>query len=136
MRASELQGALERTLAEVDADPRSGPVLRAAGVRLRLELTDMPLVLNLATSDDPAHHLRWSFSDQVDWEPGLELWMSSETANAYLQGRLNLPIAIARGTVTVKGGSRAVLLYLPVAKLLVEPFRRAVRAGFPTLALD
>ena len=136
MRASQLQGALERTLAEVDADPRSGPVLRAAGVRLRLELTDLPLVLNLATSDDPAHHLRWAFSDDVDWEPGLELLMSSETANAYLQGRLNLPIAIARGTVTVKGGSRAALLYLPVAKLLVGPFRRAVRAGFPTLALD
>jgi len=136
MRPDDLQGALERTLAAVDADPRSGPVLRAAGLRLRLELTDMPLVLNLATSDDPAHHLRWSFSDDVDWEPGLELSMSSETANAYLQGRLNLPIAIARGAVGVKGGSRSALLYLPVARLLVEPFRNSVRAGFPTLALD
>ena len=53
-------------------------------------------MLNVAASEEPAHHLRWEFSDAVDWEPKLNLKMGSRIANAYLQGKESLAIAIAR----------------------------------------
>ena len=60
--------------------------------------------------------------------------MSAEVANRYLQGRESLAIAIARGQVRCRGGSRAALPYLPAARLICEPYRRVVEAEFPDLA--
>jgi hypothetical protein len=38
----------------------------------------------------------WIFDGEADWEPRLVLQMDAETANAYLQGRQSLAIALAR----------------------------------------
>jgi hypothetical protein len=129
------QALLDRVLAAVDADETAGPDLRAADLSLRLALPDLPLVVNVVSSDDPDHHLRWWFGDEVDWQPELELTMSSAVANAYLQGRENLPIAIAHHRATARGGAHASLRSLPALELLVEPYRRAVRTLMPRLVL-
>jgi hypothetical protein len=134
--AEQLRELLDRTLTELDADERLGPLIRATGIRLRLECPDVGLVLNVAASEGPERHLRWAFSDDVDWEPRLELRMSSEVANAYLQGRESLPVAIARGKVRVRGDSRVAVLYVPTTRLIVEPYKRCVRELHPDLALS
>jgi hypothetical protein len=132
--AEEFREVLDETLRELDTDERSGPLLRAAGLSLRIELTDLGLVLRVAASSEGDHHLRWTFADEG--EPAkLELRMDSETANAYLQGKESLAIAIARGKVRASGESRVALLYLPALKLVVEPYRRSVRESHPHLAL-
>src|SRR5687768_1597351 len=104
--AAEFRELLDEALSELDADERSGPMLRAAGLRMRFEFTDLGLVLNVAASEEPAHHLRWAFSDTVDWEPKLNLKMGSRIANAYLQGKESLAIAIARGRIRFDGDTR------------------------------
>jgi hypothetical protein len=134
--AEQLRELLDRTLKELDADERLGPLIRATGIRLRLECPDVGLVLNVAASEGPERHLRWAFSDDVDWEPRLELRMSSEVANAYLQGRESLAVAIARGKVRVRGDSRVAVLYVPTTRLIVEPYKRCVRELHPDLALS
>ncbi|HEX2468491.1 MAG TPA: hypothetical protein VHJ54_09815 [Solirubrobacterales bacterium] len=133
--ASELPELLDRTLTELDRDERLGPLIRATGMRLRLECPDVGLVLNVAASDSPDRHIRWAFSDDVDWEPRLELQMASDVANAYLQGKESLAVAIARGKVRCKGESRIALLYVPATRLIVEPYRRVVRDLHPDLVL-
>jgi hypothetical protein len=131
-RAAELVRALERTLAEADADDRVGPAIAATHLRLRIELTDLDLALNIA-SDEGDHNLSWSFDDDPGWTPKLVLRMPAAVANRYLQGRESLAIAIARGEVRCRGESRAALLYLPAARLLAEPYRRVVEDEFPAL---
>jgi hypothetical protein len=133
--AGKLRELLDRTLADLDRDERMGPLIRATGLRLRLECPDVGLVLNVAASERPERHLRWTFSDEVDWEPRLELRMSSAVANAYLQGKESLAVAIARGKVKVRGESKVALLYVPTTRLIVEPYRRSVRELHPDLAL-
>ena len=119
-------------MSEVTGDERIGPALCARRMRMRFEFTDLGLALNVTTSDaDQA--VQWSFGD-VDWEPKLILEMTSEVANRYLLGRESLAIAIARGRVRVRGESRIALLYVPATKLISEPYRRVVAAGFPVLA--
>ncbi len=131
--AAEFRELLNEALSELDADERSGPMLRAAGLRMRFEFTDLGLVLNVAASDDPAHHLRWEFSDAVDWEPKLTLRMGSRIANAYLQGKESLAIAIARGRIRFDGDTRCALVYVPALRLVVGPYRRLVRREYPHL---
>jgi hypothetical protein len=131
--ATEFRELLDEALSELDADEKSGPLLRAAGLRMRLEFPDLELVLNVAASEEPAHHLRWDFSDAVDWEPKLNMSMDSRIANAYLQGKESLAIAIARGRVRFSGDTRCALLYVPALRLVVAQYRRLVRREYPHL---
>jgi hypothetical protein len=131
--ATEFRELLDEALSELDADEKSGPLLRAAGLRMRFDFPDLGLVLNVAASEEPSHHLRWEFSDAVDWEPKLNLRMDSRIANAYLQGKESLAIAIARGRVRFNGDTRCALLYVPALRLVVGPYRRLVRQEYPHL---
>jgi hypothetical protein len=134
--APELRDALERTLEELNADDSRGPLLRATGLRVRLRLTDVGLVLDIAASDSPDRYLRWSFGGEVDWEPKFELEMDSEVANAYLQGSESLAIAVARRRARCRCDWRAMLRFLPAAKLIAEPYKRIVASEYPHLALE
>jgi hypothetical protein len=131
--ATEFQKLLDETLSELDADEKSGPLVRAAGLRMRFEFTDLGMVLNVAASEEPGHHLRWEFSDAADWEPRLKLRMDSRFANAYLQGKESLAIAIARGRVRFAGDTRCALRYVPTLRLIVAPYLRLVRRDYPHL---
>jgi hypothetical protein len=133
--AEQLRELLDRTLTELDRDERLGPLIRATGIRLRLDCPDVGLVLNVAASERGDRHLRWAFSDDVDWDPRLELRMRSDVANAYLQGKESLAVAIARGKVRVRGESKVALLYVPTTRLIEEPYRRCARELHPDLVL-
>ena len=134
--AEELREVLDAGLAAVDADERSGPLLRAAELRLRLACPDLGVTVNVAAAQDPDHHLEWSFSGRGAPKPKLELRMDSEIANAWLQGKVSVPIAIARGEIKCSGDARCALLYLPAAKLFIDPYRRLLRERYPHLLLD
>src|SRR4051794_11519063 len=131
--ATEFRELLHEVLSELDADEKSGPLLRATGLRVRFDFPDLGMVLNVAASEEPGHHLRWEFSDAVDWEPKLNLSMDSQIANAYLQGKESLAIAIARGRVRWSGETRCALLYVPVLRLVAGPYRRLARREYPHL---
>lgn len=133
--ADEFRAVLDGTMRDLDADERAGPLMRAAGLSLRLEFTDIDLVLRVRPSDDPARHVEWTFEDDGP-PPRLDLRMDSQTANAYLQGKESLAIAIARGRVKCAGESRVTLLFLPVLRLVVEPYRRLIRERYPHLTLS
>jgi hypothetical protein len=132
--AAEFREVLDRTLGELDADTSAGPLMRAAGLSVRIELTDIDLVLHVGASEEGGHHLRWRFGEP-DEPAKLVLRMDSETANAYLQGQESLAIGIARGKVRCSGESRVALLYLPALRLVVDPYRRLVRERYPHMAL-
>jgi hypothetical protein len=133
VRAAEFRAALDEALATADADPRIGPMIGATKLRLRLAFSDCGLTVNIAASEGE-HNLTWSFGEDPGWSPKLELEMDAAVANRYLQGRESLAIAIARGQVRVRGESRTALLYLPATRLLCEPYRQVVEAGYPALA--
>jgi hypothetical protein len=134
--AAEFKTLLDDVLTETDADDQAGPLLRAAALRVRFEFPDLPLVLNVAATDEGNRHLSWRFSDDVDWEPKLTLRMDSKVANAYLQGKESLAIAIARGRVKATGDTRSALVYIPALRLLVASYRRLVTQEHPHLVLE
>jgi hypothetical protein len=129
------RAALDRALAAAAADERIGPRLAASHVSLRLRFTDVDLVCDL-TSEEDGRNLAWSFARRPPGgeAPRLELELDTTTANLFLQGRESLAVAIAHRRVKVRGGSTAALVHLPATRLLREPYREVVEAGFPDLA--
>jgi hypothetical protein len=134
--AAEFREVIDAALSELDSDERTGPLIRATGMRMRFELPDISTVLNVAVGEATGKHLRWGFSDGSEWDPKLRMRMDSDVANRFLQGRESLAIAIARGRVRCEGEPRYTLLYIPALRLLVDPYRHAVRRRQPELALD
>jgi hypothetical protein len=92
-------------------------------------------VLDVEPSEEGNHHLRWTFSGRAEREPKLELTMDSEAANAYLQGRESLAIAMARNRVLLKGDTWCTLHYLPAMRFIVDAYRRLVRRDHPELVV-
>jgi hypothetical protein len=136
VEAEELRELIDHALAELDSDESRGALLRATGLQVRLEVTDLDLVLRVSASEEGAHHVSWAFANvEEDDGAGLGLAMDSETANAYLQGRASLPVAIARGQVRCSGDLKTVLIYLPALRLLVDPYRSWMTRLHPHLAV-
>ncbi|GEM_PF-518911 len=131
--ASDLRGALDAAMGAVQADEGAGALLRAVQPRLRLEIPDAGLALNVWT-ESGGDELRWSFDHEPGFRPRLVLTMDAEVANRYLQGAESLPVAIARGRVDCHCDSLAALRYLPAARALIRHYRRAVRERYPRLA--
>jgi hypothetical protein len=133
--SAEMREVLDRLFTAIDRDQVLGPRLRSTRVAHRFEFPDIDLVCNIAASEEGEHSLRWSFSDDVDWQPALSLAMDSETANRYLQGRENLAIAMARGRIDCRGTVRAALKFLPASPGVIGCYRSIVERDYPHLLL-
>lgn len=131
----ELRELLERTLEQLEGDERRGPLLQATGLRMRFDIVDAALVLDVWASDRPDRRLEWSFEPDPGFDPQLELEMDSEVANGYLQGQVSLAVAIARRRVRCRGDSRATICLLPSVRLLAEHYRQLVSRDYPHLAV-
>jgi hypothetical protein len=54
--------------------------------------------------------------------------MSTTTANAYWQGKVNLPFAMAKGTVKVEGSVTRLVQLAPLSKRLFPVYVERLRA--------
>ena len=131
--AEELRQVLERLLIDVDGDERAGPRLRAAKVPQRFVFTDFGLTLDVCAAEDGTHSIAWDF-DQSGSKPVATFEMDSAVANRYLQGKLSLPIGLARGQVKMKcAGTRAALSLLPANRNLIARYRDLIARDYPHL---
>ncbi|MGQ4618578.1 SCP2 sterol-binding domain-containing protein [Nocardia sp. R7R-8] len=98
------------------ADPELGPKLRATGARLRTTYSDpdVSLIIDLGAGE-----IRPVGPDDGDVA---EMLMSADTGNAYWQGKVNLPLAMAKGKVKVSGNIASLLAMAPLTKKLVPTY--------------
>jgi hypothetical protein len=121
----------------MDADPDDGPRLGAAAAPLRIEFTDLKLVLNVSRAERGRHSLQWNFSSRSALKPKLRLTMDSAVANRVFQGEENPAIAIARGRLRTRvEDAGAALRFFPAAKPLFSRYREIVAEKYPHLTLD
>ncbi len=59
-----LRELLDHAFADLDVDDMRGPILQAVGLRVRLEVTDLDLVVRVATADEGHHWLVWDCADE------------------------------------------------------------------------
>jgi hypothetical protein len=127
-----MRAVLTALLSDIDRDSELGRRLRSTHSSYRYVFPDLGLTLNIASSDDDEHCIRWSFSGG-DWDPAMTLEMSSEVANRYLQGRENLAIGMARGRIRCSCEARAALGLLPINRQLSARYRELLARDYPHL---
>jgi hypothetical protein len=131
--AEEFRQVMDRTFALMSDDPDMGPKLRDADTPQRFEFPDLDLVVNVTAGDE--ENLRWEWTDDVPWEPEVEMSMESEIANRYFQGKENIAIALARRRIRSKGNTKKALALIPVTKPVFAKYRTMIEADYPHLVV-
>jgi hypothetical protein len=104
------------------ADPEIGPKLKATGIVLRVISTDPESAFVL----DMGNHKVIAGDTQSD--VSATMTMSAEMQNAYWQGKVNLPFAMARGKVKVEGNVAQLLKLAPLGKSLYPVYIERLKA--------
>jgi hypothetical protein len=131
----EFREVMDRTFGLMSTDPDMGPKLREAETPQRFEFPDMDMAVNVTYAPEvrEGQHLRWEWSDAVDWEAEVEMAMDSDVANRYFQGKENIALALARRRIKSKGNVKKALALIPVTKPVFERYRQMVEADYPHL---
>ncbi len=132
----QFRAVIDRAMELMSEDPQMGPKLRDADVPQRFEFDDVDLVVNIrAVREGEPGNLYWEWSDDVDWEPKVQLTMSSEVANRYFQGKENVPVAIARRRIKAGGDVKSALALIPITKPVYGLYRSMLEAEYPQLVV-
>lgn len=103
-------------------DPELGPKLADTGLVLKLEFTDPDTELVV----DMGQRSVGDGSGQGN--PVAVMKMSAELSSAYWQGKVNLPLAMARGRIKVDGNIAGLLKLAPLTKRLFPAYVEALQA--------
>ena len=93
-------------------DPQIRAKLEASDLVLRMELSDpdLRMTVDMHTGDIVV--------GETGLEPNMTLTLSSDTANRFWQGKVGVPLAVARGQIKIDGALPKLLALLPSAKTL------------------
>ena len=93
-------------------DPQIRAKLEASDLVLRMELSepDVVLTVDMRTGGIAA--------GETDLHPNMTLTLSADTANRFWQGKVGVPLALARGQIKIDGALPKLLALLPSAKTL------------------
>jgi hypothetical protein len=100
-----------------------GDKLAGSGVVLRVHYTDPDAVV---TVDMPNRVVETGTSSVA--VPNVELFMSADTGNKFWLGKVNLTMAMAKGTVRAKGPVPKLIKLIPQAKNLFPEYRLMLRS--------
>ncbi len=133
--ADEFREVLDKTFTIMSTDPEMGPRLREAETPQRFEFPDLDLVVNVtfAPEVEDGQNLRWAWSDDVAWDPEVEMTMDSDVANRYFQGKENIAMAIARRRIKSSGNVKKALSLVPITKPVFARYRAMVEEDYPHL---
>ena len=130
----EFKEVMDTVFSLMSDDPDMGPKLKDADVPQRFEFDDVDMVCNVrAGRDGEDANLHWEWSDDVDWEPKVQMKMSAEVAVRYFQGKENVPVAIARRRIKTGGDVKAALALIPITKPVYAQFRAVLEDRYPHL---
>jgi hypothetical protein len=133
--SKEFREVLDKTFEIMSTDPDMGPKLRKAETPQRFEFPDLDLVVNITFAEEvtDGQNLRWVWSDDVPWEPEVEMTMDSDVANRYFQGRENIAMAIARRRIKTSGNVKKALALAPITKPVFAQYKAMLEADYPHL---
>jgi SCP-2 sterol transfer family len=94
------------------ADPEIGPKLKDTGIVLKTVYSDPNSVIIIDCVNGTVSE------GSADAASTAEMAMSAETGNAYWQGKVNLPMAMAKSRIKVGGNVASLLKLAPLGKKL------------------
>ncbi|TWG89680.1 putative sterol carrier protein [Nocardioides sp. J9] len=103
-------------------DPEIGPKMAATGIVVKFEFTepDTDLVIDMGKQE---------IGEGAGMAtPAATMRMTADVGSAYWQGKVNLPLAMARGKIKVDGNVASLLKLAPLGKKLFPKYIAALEA--------
>lgn len=104
------------------ADPEIGPKLKATGIVLKTVYTEPDAVLVIDTTTGEVRE------GDASSESTAEMAMTADTGNGYWQGKVNLPLAMAKSKIKVQGNVASLLKLAPLGKKLYPRYIETLKA--------
>ena len=104
------------------ADPEVGPKLRATGIVLKTVYSEPEAIVIIDTVNGEVRD--GSPSD----DSSAEMTMTADMGNAYWQGKVNLPLAMAKSKIKVQGNVASLLKLAPLGKKLYPAYIESLKA--------
>jgi putative sterol carrier protein len=104
-------------------DPEIGPKLVDTGLVIAFDFTDPEAVVVIDMANKA---VREGFTGGP--EPTATMSMTAETGNAYWQGKVNLPLAMAKKKIKVEGNVASLLKLAPLGKKLYPVYIDRLKA--------
>jgi hypothetical protein len=105
-------------------DPELQPRLASTGLVFRMQCSEPECALVIDLPAGVVH----KGSDPAAPEAAATMAMTTATGNAYWQGKVNLPFAMAKGTVKVQGTVTKLVQLAPLSKRLFPVYVERLKA--------
>ena len=103
-------------------DPTISQALVKSGVVLRMNLSEPDTVITADLVDQKI------YIGETGPEANMTLTLSAETANKFWQGKVSVPLAVARGHIKFEGAMPKLIGLLPSAKTLNSTYVERLKA--------
>ena len=120
--AAEVRKYLGGVFETAFADPEVGPKLRATGIVLKTVYSEPEAIVIIDTVNGEVRD--GSPSD----DSSAEMTMTADMGNAYWQGKVNLPLAMAKSKIKVQGNVASLLKLAPLGKKLYPAYIESLKA--------
>ncbi|OBC11970.1 sterol carrier protein [Mycobacterium sp. 852013-50091_SCH5140682] len=104
-------------------DPEIGPKLEATGLVVAFDFTDPEAVVLIDMANKTVQE-----GLEGGAQPMATMSMTADTGNAYWQGKVNLPLAMAKKKIKVDGNVASLLKLAPLGKKLYPPYIERLKA--------
>ncbi len=119
--AADVQKYIGGIFREAFADDEIGPRLRGTGIVLKFSFSEPDAVVVIDT-------VGATVTDGTGGAaPTAVMSLAADTGNAYWQGKVNLPLAMARGKIKVEGNIASLLKLAPLGKKLYPRYVQTLR---------
>lgn len=121
--AAEVRDYIGGVFVDAFADPEIGPKLVATGLVLGFDFTDPDTKLVIDTTAQTVG------DGEGQPEPSAVMSMTADMGSAYWQGKVNLPLSMARGKIKVTGNVASLLKLAPLGKKLFPVYVDRIKAS-------
>ncbi len=129
----ELRLVMDQVIAAVGDDTEIGPQLRALGTPVEIYYKDFDITVNIRGGEEGESNLVWVWSKRVKWKPTTRIEVTSDVANQFMQGKLQVARALALRKVKVKGSLTAGLKIVAICSPIFGHYRERVENDYPHL---
>lgn len=111
--AQEVYDTIGRLHADLAADSELGPRFRKANTVVQYRYRDPEATITVRLKEDDEIQVDFGESEM---EPEVEMSMEADTAHLFWLGKVNIPVALARGQIRASGPVAKILKLVPLTK--------------------
>jgi hypothetical protein len=123
--AQEVYDTIGKLFVELAADEELGPKFRKANTIVRYEHRDPDSPITVRMKEDESPDVDFG---ETEMEAEVVMSMEADTAHRFWLGRVNVPVALARGQIKASGPVAKILKLVPLTKPVYPRYKAQLEA--------